>query len=84
MTICNFDDLINSRIKSKPYVETRRFTDYLRKLFPERISDIRMGFVIRYKFGIPITYKSQKGLTKNAHPGGLYELRSIQSNIYEI
>ena len=47
-------EILQSRIKSKSVVETSRLTNYLRKVMPERISDIRMGFVIRNKFGVPI------------------------------
>ena len=48
---------------------------------PERISNIRMGFVIRNKSRILIfrndEYAEQKALIENAHPGSHYELKSI-------
>ena len=39
-------EILRSRIKLKSFVETDRLTNYLRKVMPERISDIEIGFNI--------------------------------------
>ena len=47
---------------------------------PERISNIRMGFVIRNNSSAQIFHVEngrQKALTKSLHPGRHYELNSI-------
>ena len=73
--------MLQSQIKSNFFVEIGRFTISLQKVMPERISNIRMVFVIRNKSRILIfrndEYAEQKALTKNAHPGSHYELKSI-------
>ena len=44
-------EILQSKIESKYFVGTDQLTYYLRKIMQERMSDIRMGFVIRNKFG---------------------------------
>ena len=48
-------EILQSQIESKSFIVSHWLTNYLRKLMPERINDIRIAFVIRKKSGVPMS-----------------------------
>ena len=53
-------EILQSRIKSKSFVEIGRLTNYLQKVIPARISNVRLVFVIRNNSGVQIFRNDEK------------------------
>ena len=57
-SIYSWCEILRSRIKSNSFVEIDRFTNYLQKVMPERISNIRMFFFFFFfKIGTTLAFR---------------------------